>query len=39
MGVSFLQMRGAFQLEGKLGGVAVKDEGTGFFETYLGAPR
>jgi len=35
MGLSFLQMRGVFELEGKVGGVAVKDEGTGFFETYV----
>jgi hypothetical protein len=35
MGVNFLQMRGAFQMEGKVGGVTVKDAGTGFFETYV----
>jgi hypothetical protein len=31
----FLQMRGEFRLEGKVGGVAVADSGTGFFETYV----
>ncbi len=35
MGVNFLQMRGAFHLEGRVGGVAVTDDGTGFFETYV----
>ncbi len=35
MGVSFLQMRGEFQLEGTLGGAPVNDAGTGFFETYV----
>jgi hypothetical protein len=31
----FLQMRGSFELEGRVGGAAVADSGTGFFETYL----
>jgi hypothetical protein len=31
----FLQMRGDFRLTGKVGGVAVADSGTGFFETYV----
>jgi hypothetical protein len=30
----FFQMRGRFELEGRLGGVAVSDTGRGFFETY-----
>ncbi len=30
----FLQMRGAFILQGRLGGEAVADSGLGFFETY-----
>ena len=30
----FLQMRGAFILQGRLGGEAVADSGMGFFETY-----
>jgi hypothetical protein len=30
----FLQMRGRFELEGRLGGVPVSDTGRGFFETY-----
>lgn len=34
-GRSFLQMRGSFALEGTVGGMAVKDEGSGFFETYV----
>jgi hypothetical protein len=32
---TFLQMRGAFALAGRLGGSPVADEGEGFFETYL----
>ncbi len=39
MGRSFLQMRGSFELEGKIGGAVVTDAGTGFFETYLGEKR
>ncbi len=35
----FLQMRGHFTLEGRVGGVAVADEGQGFFETYVDASR
>ena len=31
----FLQMRGRFTLRGTLGGLAVADSGTGFFETYV----
>jgi hypothetical protein len=31
----FLQMRGTFRLEGTLAGKPVRDEGTGFFETYV----
>jgi hypothetical protein len=31
----FLQMRGGFTLEGKVGGSPVADEGSGFFETYV----
>jgi len=31
----FLQMRGRFELQGKLAGGALMDEGEGFFETYL----
>ena len=34
----FLQMRGSFTLEGKVGGAVVADSGTGFFETYLERP-
>ena len=30
----FLQMRGRFRLEGQVGGQAVADSGSGFFETY-----
>jgi len=30
----FFQMRGRFELEGRLGGVPVSDTGRGFFETY-----
>jgi hypothetical protein len=30
----FFQMRGRFEVEGRLGGVAVSDTGRGFFETY-----
>jgi hypothetical protein len=30
----FFQMRGRFEVEGRLGGVAVRDTGWGFFETY-----
>jgi hypothetical protein len=32
---TFLQMRGAFALVGRVGGSPVSDEGEGFFETYL----
>jgi hypothetical protein len=32
---NFLQMRGRFAAEGKIGGVAVADSGRGFFETYV----
>lgn len=32
---TFLQMRGAFALEGRIAGTPVSDEGEGFFETYL----
>jgi hypothetical protein len=32
---NFLQMRGRFVLEGRVGGEPVRDEGTGFFETYV----
>ncbi len=39
MGRSFLQMRGSFELEGTLAGVAVQDAGTGFFETYVEGSR
>jgi hypothetical protein len=41
----FLQLRGRFTLAGRVGGTAVADSGTGFFETYVpadaadGAPR
>jgi hypothetical protein len=31
----FLQLRGHFRLEGRLGGTAVADSGLGFFETYV----
>jgi len=31
---SFLQMRGRFELRGRLAGQAVSDTGRGFFETY-----
>ena len=34
----FLQMRGRFSLAGRLGGEAVADSGTGFFETYVTPP-
>ncbi len=34
-GPVFLQMRGRFRLEGRLAGVAIRDAGTGFFETYV----
>jgi hypothetical protein len=30
----FLQMRGRFQLEGRLAGKMIADSGSGFFETY-----
>jgi len=33
----FLQMRGTFEVEGTIAGEAVRDEGEGFFETYVGA--
>ena len=32
---TFVQMRGAYTLRGKLSGRALSDEGEGFFETYL----
>jgi hypothetical protein len=32
----FLQMRGHFDLKGRLLGLAVADSGSGFFETYVG---
>jgi len=32
---TFLQMRGRFQLSGKVAGAAVSDTGRGFFETYV----
>ena len=32
---TFLQMRGAFRLEGRLSGQPITDTGEGFFETYL----
>jgi hypothetical protein len=35
----FLQMRGAFELRGRVAGEAVRDSGEGFFETYLTDPR
>jgi hypothetical protein len=35
-GRRFLQMRGEFRLVGTIGGTPVRDEGTGFFETYVG---
>ena len=35
----FLQMRGEFRLEGTAGGRVVRDEGRGFFETWLGGKR
>jgi hypothetical protein len=35
MGRNFLQMRGTFELEGRVGGKKVQDAGTGFFETYV----
>ncbi len=36
----FLQMRGRFALEGRIGGEVVRDAGEGFFETYVPAmPR
>jgi hypothetical protein len=33
-GQTFLQMRGAFRLSGRLGGAVVADSGLGFFETF-----
>lgn len=35
---SFLQLRGTFRLEGRVGGRAIADSGTGFFETYVASP-
>jgi hypothetical protein len=32
---AFLQMRGRFNLAGRVGGEAVTDSGTGFFETFV----
>ena len=34
-GRRFLQMRGPFRLEGRIGGAEVVDSGVGFFETYV----
>lgn len=34
-GPSFLQMRGRFTMEGRVAGTAIRDAGTGFFETYV----
>jgi hypothetical protein len=34
----FLQMRGRFTLAGRMGGAAVHDSGSGFFETYVKPP-
>jgi hypothetical protein len=34
----FLQMRGRFELRGKLAGESVSDSGRGFFETYVTPP-
>jgi hypothetical protein len=31
----FLQMRGRFELSGRIMGEQVRDRGQGFFETYL----
>ncbi|MCU0620433.1 MAG: hypothetical protein MUC69_02885 [Gemmatimonadales bacterium] len=31
----FLQLRGAFRLEGRVAGAPIADEGLGFFETYV----
>lgn len=39
MGRTFLQMRGRFELEGRVAGEAVRDEGEGFFETYAEGER
>jgi hypothetical protein len=36
MGRVFLQMRGQFRLEGRLDGELIRDQGEGFFETYVG---
>ena len=38
-GRAFLQMRGAFRLEGTVGRRAVSDSGTGFFETFVTKKR
>jgi hypothetical protein len=35
MGRVFLQMRGRFRLEGRLDGEEIRDQGVGFFETYV----
>jgi hypothetical protein len=35
----FLQMRGAFRLEGTAAGQRIRDEGKGFFETWLDSER
>jgi hypothetical protein len=35
VGRVFLQMRGRFRLQGTLDGEEVRDQGTGFFETYV----
>jgi hypothetical protein len=35
---TFLQMRGRFQLSGRVGGEMLSDSGAGFFETYTQAP-
>jgi hypothetical protein len=33
---TFLQMRGRFELRGRVAGQEVSDSGQGFFETYVG---
>ena len=35
----FLQMRGRFEVTGRLLGETVADSGTGFFETYVGSRK
>lgn len=34
----FIQMKGKARMSGRIGGVVIRGEGTGFFETYRGAP-